>query len=186
MTALVKKNMGTDKGGEPVIEYGYHVIGCNTLVVDSRTATLSSTLGGVAVDSWTLSIGVEEIVPDEAIVTPAILRSALLTLVSIWPAPWVRVLGVKVEEGAGKDDGEGAAPANTGPKMFTWMGYLSEDWARGFEPPDDILNERTPDGGNLLIAVNDRPDPTNPEQLRRLEELGALMDSRYRHPWLAA
>ena len=57
MTALVKKNIATDKADEPVIEDGYHLIACNTLIVDSRTATLSTTLGGICIDSWNLSIG---------------------------------------------------------------------------------------------------------------------------------
>jgi hypothetical protein len=181
MTALVQKNVAHDKWNEPVIEDGYHLIACNTLVVDSRTTTLSATLGGIAIDKWKLSIGVDEIAPDPSIATPAIVRSALLTLLSIWPAPWVRVLGVKLTDGP-----VGPYVAGPGPKTFTWMGYLSADWARDLEPPADILSGRTSDGGLLLIAVNDRPDPTDAAQMQRLDQLGALMDSRCRDPWRPA
>jgi hypothetical protein len=44
--------------------------------------------------------------------------------------------------------------------------------------PGEIVTERTPDGGLLMTAVEERLDPTNPEHLRRARSLAETMMSR--------
>ncbi len=44
--------------------------------------------------------------------------------------------------------------------------------------PPEIVTERTPDGGLLMSAVEERLDPTNPEHLRRARILAETMVSR--------
>ena len=41
--------------------------------------------------------------------------------------------------------------------------------------PEEILTERTPDGGLLMIAAEERLDPTNPDHLRRSRILAETM-----------
>ena len=177
IAALVEKNIVRDKRDEPIVEEGYHVIACNTLVVDSRTATLSAKLGG-ATNRWTLSIGVDDVVPDDSILTSSIVRPAFLALISVWPTPWARVVALKVK------DPTQPSPRDDLPKRLTWIGYLSADWARGVAAPGGIRSERTSDGGMLLTATADRPDPTKPDEMRLCGVLAAFMDKNYRDPWL--
>jgi hypothetical protein len=43
-----------------------------------------------------------------------------------------------------------------------WIFYLSAPFAAGLKVASEIQTERTPDGGLLMIAAEDRLDPTNP------------------------
>ena len=47
--------------------------------------------------------------------------------------------------------------------------FLPASLAAGLELPPDILTERTPDGGLLMSATEDRLDPTMPEHWRRAQ-----------------
>lgn len=62
------------------------------------------------------------------------------------------------------------------------MGYLSAERASGFEPPAELISERTADGGILMFSSEARPDPANADQIRRSELLRAIMDARYVDP----
>jgi len=56
--------------------------------------------------------------------------------------------------------------------------YLSVPHAAGLELPPEILTERTPDGGLLMIAAEERLDPTDPEHLSRARILTETMIAR--------
>jgi hypothetical protein len=58
---------------------------------------------------------------------------------------------------------------------ISWLAYLSAPLAAGLKLPGEILTERTPDGGLLMIAAEERLDPTNPEHLRRSRILAETM-----------
>jgi hypothetical protein len=47
--------------------------------------------------------------------------------------------------------------------------------AGGLGLPREILTERTPDGGLLMTAAEERIDPDNPEHLRRARILAEAM-----------
>jgi hypothetical protein len=49
-------------------------------------------------------------------------------------------------------------------------------------PPSDIPTERTPDSGLLMIAAQERLDPTNPEQMRRSRKTAEIMIERAGDP----
>jgi hypothetical protein len=65
-----------------------------------------------------------------------------------------------------------------------WLAYLSAPLTVSVEVSSEILTERTPDGGLLMIAAEGRFDPTNPEHLRRSRILAEIMiaDSGVRNP----
>ena len=56
-----------------------------------------------------------------------------------------------------------------------WLAYLSAPFATGIELPPEIKTERTPDGGLLMSATEERLDPTDPEHLRRARILADTM-----------
>jgi hypothetical protein len=56
-----------------------------------------------------------------------------------------------------------------------WIAYLSAERAAGATLAREILTERTPDGGLLMTATEERLDPTNPEHARRARILAESM-----------
>jgi hypothetical protein len=58
------------------------------------------------------------------------------------------------------------------------MIYLSAEHAVGVTLGREILTERTPDGGLLMIATEERLDPTNPEHVRRARILAETLIDR--------
>jgi hypothetical protein len=63
------------------------------------------------------------------------------------------------------------------PKGFhiPWLAYLSVKLAADLKLAPEILTERTPDGGLLMTATEDRIDPDNPEHLWRARILAETM-----------
>ena len=65
---------------------------------------------------------------------------------------------------------------------LTWLAYLTADRTKGLELPPDMVTERTPDGGLLMIAAQERPDPSNVAQMKRADLLTTIMAERGRDP----
>lgn len=61
------------------------------------------------------------------------------------------------------------------PFHIPWIGYLSSALSASVKLTPEIATERTPDGGLLLIATEDRLDPDNPEHLRRARIIAETM-----------
>jgi len=59
-----------------------------------------------------------------------------------------------------------------------WLAYLSAPIAARLDLPPEIVTERTPDGGLLMSATEERLDPTNPEHLRRSRILAETLITR--------
>jgi hypothetical protein len=55
------------------------------------------------------------------------------------------------------------------------MAYFNAERAARFVPPHDILTERTPDGGLLMIATEARLDPTNAGHMKQSRRLAEIM-----------
>ena len=111
---------------------------------------------------------------DPAVVTYPLFKSALLAINACWPPPWACVC---VYESYYYE-----APLSAGAPLFPyskfhipWIAYLSAPLAKGLELPAEILTERTPDGGVLMIAAEERLDPANPVHLRRARILAETM-----------
>ena len=74
------------------------------------------------------------------------------------------------------------APLGIGAPLFPysrfhipWIAYLSTSLASGLRLPVEIRTERTPDGGLLLTATEERLDPTNSEHLARARIIAETM-----------
>ena len=185
MTTLVELNVVRDDYDEPDLDDGYMLIATNSAVGDGRQIGVTITAGG---KSWLndakVQIGSRRLPPDASIITYPILKSALLVLTSIWPCPWARVLGSQPDGETVTVSVAGFSSTYEGQRRMTWMGYLSAEGAEGLEAPADLMAERTSDGGLLLIASEERPDPSNAAQMRRCDALAAIMDGRTGIPWL--
>lgn len=185
ITAFVEKNVVRDEDDEPLPEDGFHLFASNFEYGNSRTMGLSVTAGGGQyLNQATLKAGSYKTPPDASIVTYPIFKRSLLALISIWPCPWARVLvthpdGQWISQSIG-----GFNSVYQQQRLMTWMGYLSAERAEGLDAPSDLLTEQTPDGGLLMIATEERVDPTNTDQMKRCGALAAIMDDRKRVPWL--
>ncbi len=132
---------------------------------------------------WSVNFGAPGAkAPDPTLITFPVMDGVFRTMTLIWPTPWARLRGstVEYEERAGVI---GRTSVETFRRDITWMGYLSADLAPGFIPPADLISERTSDGGVLMYAAQERPDPANADQMRRCDLLGAIMDKYYPDPF---
>jgi len=180
MTALVETNVFRDDWGEPQPDEGYSLVANNQFNQTPRNVSLTVKAGSeFDYNSWNLSAGdMWPNPPDPSIITYPILGGAFRVMASIWPTPWAKLSGstVEYEERPGV---VGTTRVETFRHDITWMGYLSAKCAPGFEPPADLISERTADGGLLLISAEERPDPANADQMRRSDLLGAIMHKYY-------
>ena len=159
----------------------------------SRRISLRIHAGGTKKGDISLRTGEWNVLPDPSIVTYPIFKAALLAINAIWLPPWAcayafRSNTVKVPEiFPGGLQGyrlerlplipsEPTFPASD--FHIPWLAYLSAPLAGGLDLPAEILTERTPDGGLLMIAAEERLEPTNPEHLRRARILAETMIAR--------
>ncbi|HEY1978859.1 MAG TPA: hypothetical protein VGH13_02140 [Xanthobacteraceae bacterium] len=140
-------------------------------------------------EAW-LDAGDVMVSPDPAIVTFPLFRAALLAIHSIWPSSWAcaqafqsNTVKVPIEN---SPSGQGYSlevgpmiPADpTFPESIfhiPWIAYLCAPLACGVKLPLEIQTERTPDGGLLLIATEERLDPDLPEHARRARILAETL-----------
>jgi hypothetical protein len=167
ITDMVENNVSRDDFDEPDPDYGYSAVAFSDTVVESRRVHLRVRTGGEPERSTSLETGEWNVPPDPAIVTYPIFKKALLAINAIWPPIWACAYAFNVDYFE--------VPLAPGAALFPysrfhipWMGYLSPSFTTRFVlPPPEIVTERTPDGGLLMIATADRLDPANPEHLRR-------------------
>jgi hypothetical protein len=121
---------------------------------------------------------------DPAFITYPILGGAFRVMTWIWPTPWATLCGSTTEYGmVPSSAGFGFVRAMTFRREITWMGYLSAERAAGFEPPAELISEPGADGGLLMIAVEERPNPDNLDHMRRSDLLSSIMQRFYIDPF---
>jgi hypothetical protein len=187
---VVEKNVSRDQLGTPEPHYGYHAVAYTGNVSKPRYVSLRITAGGTRNGEIWLDAGYLRVAADPDIVTYPIFRSALLAISTFWPAPWayayVRRVGhvaVPIEVGpdgvqAFRIESPRQVPTDPAfPKEFhiPWLTHLSAKLAADLMLVPEILTERTPDGGLLMTATEDRIDPDNPEHLRRARIIAETM-----------
>ncbi len=193
IAALVEKNVVLDDFRKPSPDRGYHAIGRTGKFKDPRSTRFKVDAGGKYRGGTLLEFGEHDVAPDLTIVTYPLFKAILLAINAIWLPPWAcanafRSNTVKVTESyPGGVQGYRLErlpmiPSEpTFPKSvfhIPWITYLSASLAAGLDLPDEILTERTPDGGLLMIAVEQRLDPENPAHLRRARILAETMIAR--------
>jgi hypothetical protein len=173
---IVENNVSRDDLREPDPDYGgYSAFAFSDNVPPARRVHLRINTGGKSDRATWLQTGEWNVLPDPAIVTYPIFRDALLAINAIWPPLWTSACAFKVDYSE--------RPLAPGAPLFPyscfhipWMGYLPASPTKRFVlPPPEIVTELTPEGGLLMIATEDRLDPTNPEHLRRARIIAETM-----------
>lgn len=106
--------------------------------------------------------------------TYPLFRAALLAINVSWPPVWACAYASKMDYEK--------SPFFPGAELFPfsafhipWLGDLSASLTSGLELPPEILTERTPDGGLLMSATEDRLDLTMPDHWRRARMIAEIM-----------
>lgn len=175
--AIVQANITRDDEGQPSTYYGYSCVAFTNNAAKSRNVTLRVKAGGEADTSIWLQTGGYRVAPDPSILTHSFFRAALLAINAIWSVPWGCAQAFRMNYNK--------APLFPGAPLFPysvfhipWIAYLAASFATDIVLPVEIQNERTSDGGLLMIATEDRLDPTNPQHLRRARILAEIMMAR--------
>jgi hypothetical protein len=183
---IVESGVSRDEFGEATPGYGYSA--CATAGARGpRRVTFTTRTGK---QTFLLSFGEYDLASDLTIVTYPLFRAALLAISGAWDAQWSYARAyrkdavmVPIDFGPGvpafRVDTALQVPLDPSfPKSIfhvPWIGYLSTQRATGLKPSPEIVTERTPDGGLLMTATEDRLDPTNPEHARRARILAETM-----------
>ena len=185
--AMVENNVARDQTGEPDPHYGYDAMSFTRVDDRSRGIHLWISGGGRRDGQVWLQTGAPKFPVDLSIVTFPIFKGALLALVANWQLPWISAHAfrsnytmVPVDGGAGYMlESRAMLPREptfpSSPFHIPWIGYLSAALSAGVKLSAEIETERTPDGGLLLIATEDRLNPDNPKHLRRARIVAETM-----------
>jgi hypothetical protein len=180
IAAIVDNNISRDDFGQPEPYRGYSVGAYTGHGLGPRRMSLRIRSGGRNAGETDLQAGEPDMFPDPAIVTSPVFKAVLLAINAIWPPAWACAYAFRM--------GYDKVPLIPGAALFPysrfhipWLAYLSAPLAAGIELPPEIETERTPGGGLLIIATDERLEPTNPEHLRRARILADTMIARAGH-----
>ena len=111
--------------------------------------------------------------PDLSFITFPLYKAALLTMVSIWPAPWASARCSIWGEQPSTLAGEPPFPYSA--FQMPWIAYLNAERAATVDVPPSVSTERAPDGGLLMVATEARFDPTNVQHMRASRLIAQIM-----------
>jgi hypothetical protein len=178
ITAIIENNVSHNDMGEPNPGWGgYRASAYTGDVAWSRHVSLSIVAGAKRKGDVWFETGDYKTFPDPAIVTYPLFKAALLAMNANWLPPWACAYAYHMAYFQ--------VPLILGAQLFPyslfhipWLAYLSGPLTVRFALPADIVTERTPDGGLLMIATEERLDPENPEHLRRARILADALMAR--------
>ncbi len=176
-TPWVEANVWIDDWGKPDPDDGYWIWAATRYrpyaPADPKSLSFHLAAGSRWKNHYTLEAGRMGKAPDPAVVTYPAFKAALLTTISIWPAPWANLRASIWGEDPPTLPGEPPFP-KSGYQM-PWISYLCAERAAKLDLPHDVLTERTPDGGLLMIAAETRFDPSNRDHMARSKILAEIM-----------
>jgi Immunity protein 52 len=157
---------------------GYTPAAFTNTASSSRRISLSIMTGGKVNGLARLETGDWKVLPDPSIVTYPIFKAALLAMIAIWSPIWAAAYASRMDHDK--------VPLIPGALLFPssafhipWVAYLSAPLTTHLVlPPPEIQTERAPDGGLLMIATEERLDPTNPKHLRCARIIAETMITR--------
>ena len=182
-TEFVETQVNRDDYGDPDSENGYLVMAvCDVSQrMDRQQHGCFYASAGSKFRNFSLfEIGSHVAPPDPSLITFPIFKAALLAMISIWPAPWANAQCSFWGERAPTLPGEPEFPYSG--YQMPWISYLNAERAANVVVPPEIITERTPDGGLLMIAAETRFDPTNVEHMRPSRLMVQIMDEHADNP----
>jgi hypothetical protein len=189
---IIENNVARDDFGNAAPVYGYHASARISKTRGSRNASVRLDAGGKSVGDTMVEFGEYDVAPDPTLVTYSLFKAALLAINAVWLPAWAcaqcyrsGAIQVPIELGGAQAVMLKGPPQIADDPTFPdsafhipWLAYLSAPLAAGLKPKPDVQTERTPDGGLLMIATEDRLDPDNLEHRRRARILAEIMIAR--------
>ena len=190
IAAIFENNVARneDNFNKPVPDYGYRATARTNMDSDPRNVSFTVDAGGRLESRADLDFGDYKLAPDQAIITYSRFKSALLAINAAWLPQYAfayahREGSVLVPFKLGRLEAQQVKGVQQVPDDPTfpddfyipWLFYLSAPFAAGLKVTSEIQTERTPDGGMLMIAAEDRLDPANPAHLRRARILAETL-----------
>jgi hypothetical protein len=171
------ENNGAMDEERPDPHYGFTLLARAGPTRSPKSISLSATVGGHLGDSIRFGVGTVLIPSDLEIVTYSLFRAVMQAIIMLWPPVWAiaKVYRRNYDKVAAAP-GMPLFPASN--YHMPWLAYLSEPLIAGLSLPPDLLSEHTVDDGLLMIAAEERLDPTNPEHMRRSREIMEIMVAR--------
>lgn len=190
IAAIIENNVARneDNFNKPIPRYGYHASARTNMDRDPRNVSFRVDAGGELIGRTKLEFGDYKLAPDLTIVTYPRFKAALLAISSAWIPQYafayahrVGVVHAPFKLGrleAHQVKGVQQVPSDpTFPDDYyiPWVFYLSAPFAVGLKVASEFQTERAPDGGLLLIATEDRLDPSDPAHIRRARVLAETL-----------
>jgi hypothetical protein len=178
-TEWVWKGAVRDDYGEPDPEDGYQLFAWAAAAREtetepgSRIVSFYARAGGRWDGSCEFKVGDYLFPPDPAFVTYPIYRDALLAMVAVWQPPWANAQCAIW--GQRPTSPPALPPFPYSRFQMPWISYLSAERAAGVNPPNVVAIERTPDGGLLMTATEERFDPENAGHMRASLAIAEIM-----------
>ena len=181
LTGLIADCVSRDDYDEPEPIYGYW-FGAGTRTRSNTSLTVKIRAGGYA-PSITLLVNSVELLTDPlneenaALITLPVFKPALLAIAAAWDATWCAaypwdIVPLWSKPGPGRPH-----------FRMAWITYLSPRFAPMVTPPASAIVERTPGGGLLMIATEDRFDVSNPEHIAVARDIEAALAPVNALPW---
>jgi hypothetical protein len=130
--------------------------------------------GGLWRSTALFEIGMSEWPPKPGDITYSLYKAVLLTIVSIWMPPWANARCSIWGKPYPKSP-PGVPPFPYSGYQMPWISYLNADRAAKVDVSPEVATERTPDGGLLMVATEERFDPTNPNHMRPSRLMAQIM-----------
>jgi hypothetical protein len=184
----------------PDPEYGHLLIAMNEAGRSPKNVIVSANVGGRFGDSVDFDVGSVGIPSDLETVTYPLFRAALQAIIAQFPPVWAKAR-LYIPSGSNEtvpvDDppllarrarpgnislAPGIPPHPNSSYHRPWLSYLCAPLTKGLIPPVGVPCERTADGGLLMIAAEERLDPTNPDHMRRSRAMAEVMIARAGNP----
>ena len=184
-TPWVEANVERDDFGEAWPQLGYSLWAASryrpNAPLDPKSVSFSLKAGSEASNRNAFEAGRYQKSPDRSIVTYPGFKSALLAMISIWPAPWANARAIVWDQDPPTLPGE--PPFPKGGYSMAWLSYLCAERAAKVDAPKSVLMERTPDGGILMIAAETCFDPSNPEHRASSRIMTEIMNEHGGDPY---
>lgn len=162
-------------------EAGYQLMALRMAEPSSRMMSLVGRIGGRLGDTINFDVGTVTGPSDLETVTYALFRTVLLTVVASLPPIWANArFSMRDYNDIALAPGVPPPPASS--HSGRWLSYLCATLAEGLTPPVGVPCERTPDGGLLMIAAEERLDPFNTDHMRRSRAIDEVMIARLGNP----
>lgn len=166
---------------QPDIDLGYHLAARNKLGMQADSLGLSAKIGGKFDAKIEFEVGFIGTPSDLSVVSYPLFKSVLSIFIEQWPVIWANA-DIYWRDYYKSASAPGAMPHPYSRYSVPWISYLSAPLVEGFKPPPDIQAERTPGGGLIMIATENRPDPTNSEEMQRSRKIAEIMIARAGDP----